>query len=104
MLYADSTKVMLPDTWAVTSVDHWPRWLGGSGDDEILSKMPQDASRCPKAPSMAAFEVMAFPEGEDVVAFPEKFGTSGRCHRHLQMTLGSVLLCQDMLGRVRRLD
>lgn len=31
--------------------------------------------------------VMAFPEGEDVVAFPEKFGTSGRCHRHLQMKL-----------------
>ncbi|CAK9006498.1 4'-phosphopantetheine phosphatase (Inactive pantothenic acid kinase 4) (hPanK4) [Durusdinium trenchii] len=33
--------------------------------------------------------VMAFPEdqAEQAEIFPEKFGTSGRCHRHLQMTL-----------------
>lgn len=32
---------------------------------------------------------MAFPEdqAEYVDSFPERFGTSGRCHRHLQMKL-----------------
>lgn len=32
-------------------------------------------------------EVMAFPEAEEAVVFPEKFGTSGRCHGNLQMPL-----------------
>ena len=98
---------MLPDTWAVTSVDHWPRWLGGPGDGEILQSMSQGTWSHRVAgqnrPNMAASEVMAFPEAEDAVVFPEKFGTSGRCHRHLQMTLGYIPLCQDMLGRLRRL-
>jgi len=31
--------------------------------------------------------VMAFPEAEEAVVFPEKFGTSGRCHGNLQMKL-----------------